>query len=118
MEKFWGKMTSIDLKDCDLNRITSKGYIGDYVIQLCKLIDMNRFGDTQIVHFGQDEKVAGFSFVQFIETSLISGHFANASKSAYIDIFSCKDYDHTAASTFTTEYFGSQCCKMSVLMRE
>lgn len=84
----WGLSTHVDIKGCDPELIKSKAAIQDYVIQLCKLIEMNRFGDVQIVHFGEDEKVAGYSMIQLIETSLISGHFANHSNAAYIDIFS------------------------------
>lgn len=79
--------------------------IREYVHQLCELIDMKRFGECQVVHFGEDEKVAGFSMVQLIETSLISGHFANATNSAYLDIFSCKSYDPAVVAEFTKNFF-------------
>jgi len=35
---------------------------------------------------------AGYSLVQLIETSAITGHFCDCSGDAYIDIFSCKVY--------------------------
>ena len=39
--------------------------------------------------------------VQLIETSLISGHFANDTNSAYLDIFSCKGYDPAVVEEFS-----------------
>jgi S-adenosylmethionine/arginine decarboxylase-like enzyme len=66
---------------------------------------MKRFGDCQIVHFGENERVAGFSMIQLIETSLISGHFANLTNSAYIDIFSCKNYEPEKAADFFKKFF-------------
>jgi len=66
---------------------------------------MKRYGDTVVIDFGEEEKVAGFSMTQLIETSLISGHFANATSAAYLDIFSCKWYDPTVASEFTKKFF-------------
>ena len=103
---YWGMSTSLDFKDCN-DRIKNKEQIQKYVYILCKLIDMKRFGECQVVHFGEDEKVAGYSMVQLIETSLISGHFANKSNSAYIDIFSCKPYDVDKVIRYTSHFFGS-----------
>lgn len=101
----WGISTSIDLKECDPVLIRSENVIKKFVEELVKLIDMKAFGAPQIVHFGEDEKVAGFTLVQMIETSLISAHFANLSKSAYIDIFSCKEYSQAIAASFCQKFF-------------
>lgn len=101
----WGLSTSVDVKNCDPIIIRHAELIREYVIKLCDLIDMKRFGDCQVVHFGEDEKVAGYSMVQLIETSLISGHFANSTNSAYIDIFSCKEYDPAVVAQFTKDFF-------------
>ena len=71
---------------------------------------MKRFGETQVVHFGEDEKVAGFSMVQLIETSLISAHFANLTNTVYLDVFSCKPYDIQIVERFAVDFFqGSHC---------
>lgn len=103
--QYWGMLSSLDAKNCNPDLIRSADAIKDYVIQLCDLIDMKRFQDTQVVHFGEDEKVAGYSMVQLIETSLISGHFANLTNASYIDIFSCKIYDPIEAAEFTRKFF-------------
>lgn len=104
-EVSWGISSSVDVKNCDPEIIRNADLIRDYVVKLCDLIEMKRFGECQVVHFGEDDKVAGFSMVQLIETSLISGHFANATNSAYLDIFSCKEYDPAVVAEFTKEYF-------------
>ncbi len=78
---------------------------------------MKRFGDTIVINFGEDEKVAGYSMTQLIETSLISGHFANSSKSAYIDIFSCKWYDTNTAARFTANRFNAEYYNIHVTER-
>lgn len=108
----WGLSCSVDVKNCNPLIIRNAELIRDYVIKLCDLIEMKRFGDCQVVHFGEDEKVAGFSMVQLIETSLISGHFANATNSAYIDIFSCKCYDPAIVAEFTKDYFKGDSVKV------
>jgi S-adenosylmethionine decarboxylase len=101
----WGYLTSLDIYDCSPQIIRDAEKIRRYVIDLCDLIDMKRFGECQVVHFGEDERVAGYSMVQLIETSLISGHFANLTNAAYIDIFSCKAYDPDKVAHFTRSYF-------------
>jgi S-adenosylmethionine/arginine decarboxylase-like enzyme len=104
-ESIWGIAASIDIYNCNPEKIRNADQIRNFVVELCKLIQMKRFGETQVVHFGEDEKVAGFSMVQLIETSLISGHFANLTNTAYLDVFSCKPYDTEDARIFSQEYF-------------
>jgi S-adenosylmethionine/arginine decarboxylase-like enzyme len=103
--KPWGYSVGLDIKGCNEATIRSAAAIQDFVIQLCKVIDMTRFGDCQVVHFGTGNK-EGFSMVQLIETSCITGHFANDSNSAFIDIFSCKEFDIDDVVKFTLEFFG------------
>ncbi|MBA3061468.1 MAG: S-adenosylmethionine decarboxylase [Atribacteria sp.] len=115
--KAWGLLTSVDLYNCDPQIIRDAEAIKRYVKELCELIEMKQFGDTQVVHFGEDERVAGFSMVQLIETSLISGHFANSANNAYIDIFSCKYYDPTVVAEFTKKFFEAKETKMHYILR-
>ena len=113
----WGLLTSVDLYGCNPETIRDAGAIKKYVDELCELIEMKQFGETQIVNFGEDEKVAGFSMVQLIETSLISGHFANKNNSAYIDIFSCKYYEPSVAAEFTKKFFEAKEVKINYILR-
>jgi S-adenosylmethionine/arginine decarboxylase-like enzyme len=104
-KKAWGLAASIDLKNCNLSKMTDAEYIKQFVKDLCELIDMKRFGDTVVVNFGEEERVAGFSMTQLIETSLISAHFANSSKAIYLDVFSCKAYPPYKVAEFAKERF-------------
>ncbi len=113
----WGLLVSIDAKDCDPSRIRSYSKINQYTTELCDLIKMKKFGSAKVIHFGNDSKVSGYSLSQFIETSLISGHFANTTNSSYIDIFSCKYYDPQIAAKFTADFFGAKSYNYNVLLR-
>jgi len=113
----WGILTSVDLYGCSPETIRDAEQIERFVVELCELINMKRFGDCQIVHFGQDERVAGYSMIQLIETSLISGHFANQSNAAYIDIFSCKPYDPDVVAEFSRKFFGAEYTEVHVAKR-
>jgi len=114
----WGILASLDIHDCDPNKIRSAVYIKQYVIDLCTLIDMKRFGDTQVVNFGDNDKVAGYSMVQLIETSCITGHFANLTNRAYIDVFSCKYFNPKEVQRFSEEYFNGIYTKLTVTLRD
>jgi S-adenosylmethionine/arginine decarboxylase-like enzyme len=113
----WGLMTSVNLYDCDPASIRSAETIKRYVVELCELIGMKRFGECQIVHFGNDVRVEGFSMIQLIETSLISGHFANLTNTAYIDVFSCKPYEPNAVADFSKAFFRAESVELHVLER-
>lgn len=102
----WGIATSVDVYNCDPATIRDADAIRRFVVELCDLIAMKRFQDTLVVNFGEDERVAGFSMVQLIETSLISGHFANLTNAAYLDIFSCKPYEPHTVEQFALKFFG------------
>lgn len=114
--KAWGICTSVDLHDCIPERIRDAKQIEAYVVQLCELIEMKRFGACQIVNFGEG-RVAGYSMVQLIETSLISGHFANDTNSAYLDIFSCKGYDPAVVEEFSKAFFGARRSSHRAMLR-
>jgi len=102
----WGLASSIDIYRCDPDTIRDADRIRQFVVELCDLIEMKRFGETQVIHFGEDERVAGFSMVQLIETSLISAHFANQTNAVYLDVFSCKPYDPEVVADFAQRFFG------------
>ena len=107
-ENAWGLLASIDLHGCDPEIIRNAEKVRQHVYELCEKIGMKRFGECTVVNFGEDERVAGFSMTQLIETSLISGHYANLTNAVYLDIFSCKYYNPYDVAEFTKEYFGAR----------
>ncbi len=115
--EIWGLLSSVDLYECDPEIIRDAEEIKRFVKELCDLIEMKRFGETVVVHFGEDEKVAGYSMTQLIETSLISGHFANLTNAAYLDIFSCKMYDPDQVVEFAMEFFKAKRFNIQVAKR-
>lgn len=114
----WGVLTSVDIYESAPDIIRDAQQIERFVHELCDLIDMKRFGDCQVVHFGEDERVEGFSMTQLIETSLISGHFANASNTVYLDVFSCKFYDPREVAEFAMSFFKGVHYKMQTALRQ
>jgi S-adenosylmethionine/arginine decarboxylase-like enzyme len=114
----WGILTSLDLHNCKPEYIRSADKLKEFVVKLCDLIKVNRFGECTIVHFGEKEEIAGFSLTQLIETSLVSGHFANKTNNSYIDIFSCKYYDPQIVADFCKDFFEASDYNMTYLFRK
>ncbi len=102
----WGLHSAIDIRGCDADTIRSAEKIKQFVVELCDLIEMKRFGECVVVNFGEDERVAGYSMTQLIETSLISAHFANQTNAVYLDVFSCKCYSPKQVADFAQKFFG------------
>jgi hypothetical protein len=102
---FWGRWCGIDLQGCDLAIIADRDSIARYIEELCDLLQFHRYGPATIVRFGNRPEIAGFSFTQLIETSLVSGHLVDSTRCVFIDIFSCAPYSTPAAEAFTRRFF-------------
>jgi S-adenosylmethionine/arginine decarboxylase-like enzyme len=104
----WGLHSGIDLHGCNPETIRSPEKIKQFVVELCDLIEMKRFGECLVVDFGEDPRVAGYSMTQLIETSLISAHLGHkADPYVYLDIFSCKYYNPEIAAEFAKKFFAA-----------
>lgn len=94
----WGMQMILDLAACRLKAVTDPDEIRSFVSELVTEIDMRAYGEPLLVHFAEHTpEAAGWSVVQLIETSNITGHFCDLSGDAYLDVFSCKRFDPTIA---------------------
>jgi S-adenosylmethionine/arginine decarboxylase-like enzyme len=116
--EYWGISSSIDLYECDLKLMQDADAIREFVRTLCDRIRMRRYGETQVVYFGDDPRGTGFSMTQLIETSLISAHFADASCAIYLDVFSCAPYEPDEVAKFAAEYFKAARYNINVVYRK
>lgn len=117
--EYWGISSAIDLYECDLSLMQDADAIREFVKILCDdQIKMKRYGDTQVIFFGDEPRVQGFSMTQLIETSLVSAHFADASCAIYLDVFSCAPYDPEAVAKFAQEYFKAARYNVNVTYRK
>lgn len=114
----FGKELILDLHNCDPKVIRSKRKLAEYIKSLCNLINMKTFGKPFIIYFGLNSPhTKGYSMLQFIETSSITGHFSELWNSAYINIFSCGFFDTKRAAKFTKEFFKAKGLENRIVMR-
>ncbi len=123
MTQDYGKELIIDLHLCDSALFTRRD-IRNYFKRLCELIDMERsdlhWWDD--LHTPEEEKetephLKGTSAIQFIKTSNIVIHTLDILKSAYINIFSCKEFDSDSALEFTRDWFKGTVVNYQVVRR-
>lgn len=112
----WGKSAAIDLYECQHDRLTDPELLRSFVAQVVKVVNMEAHGLCHVERFG-DEELEGYSAMQFIKTSAITVHLDEVGNRAFIDIFSCKDFDADKAEQFAQEFFGAQSSKITVLSR-
>ncbi|MCD6584039.1 MAG: S-adenosylmethionine decarboxylase [Candidatus Omnitrophica bacterium] len=118
MKKIYGYELIMDLFECNEEIITSKAKLKEYIDRLCKLIKMEKYGKALIPYFGEkNPHTKGYSLVQLIETSSITGHFSDNWRSAYINIFSCKKFNPEIALQFTKKFFQAKRVKHRFIIR-
>ena len=82
-------------------------------------IDMVAYGQPMIEHFAtHDEDKAGWSLVQLIETSSITGHFVDKNGDFYLDVFSCKEFDIDKTIDFVNKHFEPKNINQTYLLRQ
>jgi len=117
-ENRWGLQVCIDLHNCNSVTIRSQDDIHMFAEELVKFIDMKAYGRPQIVRFGEDDRVAGYTLVQLIETSCITAHFSEDTDRAFIDVFSCKSFPPCETAKFCQSFFGAEKGTFKVLFRD
>jgi len=119
----YGYELILDLHRCDISTFTRQ-CLKEYFAELCEAIDMQQCE----LHFWDDEGVPpeerqasphtkGVSAVQFILTSTIVIHTLELLEVAYVNIFSCKEFDRDVAEKLTKDWFGAKECRSTFIER-
>lgn len=109
-------LSAIDLHGCAHERLVDPELLKQFVANVIPLIDMEAHGPCYIDRFGEGD-IEGLSAMQFIKTSSITVHLDEVGNRAFIDIFSCKDFDAAAAEKFSKEFFQVKEIKLTVSER-
>lgn len=115
----WGFHLLLDLGGCRLEAIRSADTIRSFVGELVDAIGMTAYGEPLLAHFAEHKpEAAGWSLVQLIETSSITGHFCDLSGDAYLDVFSCQTFDPDSAVRVVKQWFQPKRISRSLVERQ
>lgn len=116
---YWGYHLILDCQGCDISSVSERDNIISFVKTLVEAIDMKAYGEPILEHFAtHDPSKGGYSLVQLIETSSITGHFVDLNGDAYIDIFSCKPFSSETVKEVVDAFFRPMSIKMHFLTRQ
>lgn len=107
----------LDCSNCDREKIKSRDNIYNFVKTLVDRIDMVAVGEPIIEMLCVGDPKVGYSLMQLISTSNITGHFMEISGEVYIDVFSCKPFDISVAESCVREFFGPEKVRVNFLTR-
>ena len=113
----WGRHLILNARKCNSMRISNQRTIELFAQDMVKKIDMTPFGRPQVMYFGEGNK-AGYTLIQLIETSNITGHFCDDTGDAYLDVFSCKYFDEHIARAVVQNWFEPEWMDMKVIERD
>ena len=106
MKKYWGYHLMIDCSNCNKEEISNINNIKKFINSLIKCCKMKKLGDLKIENLQSGNKsLFGYCVTQFIHTSNITGHFMDVSGDAYIDLFSCKEFNIEEVINIVNQYF-------------
>jgi hypothetical protein len=100
--KIWGYHYSVD--GVGNENVKDGEKIKAFGDDMIKSIDMEAYGECQLVHFGKDNK-QGWTWSQLITTSNSCLHACDDTLEVYFDVFSCKPIDVEVVKAKLKEYF-------------
>ncbi len=114
---YWGYHLMLDCSGCDIEKVSNRDNIYNFVKDLVDQIDMESHGEPIIEYLLPGDPKQGFSLLQLITTSNISAHFMELDGTAYFDIFSCKEFDIEIAKKVVGDYFGPKKMRVNFITR-
>lgn len=114
--KPWGWHLILDASGCSQELISEPDNIKEFIETLVPAIDMIAYGEPLIERFGVGH-LQGYSLVQLIHTSNICAHFAEDSRSIFLDVFSCKEFDVRIVEDVVRHFFNHTVSKKYFIER-
>ena len=118
-KKIYGLELVLELFDCDLEKLTSINRVEEFLGKLEKEGGLTTYGAPLIKRFmGGGHFGEGYSFLQFLSSSSIAGHYIEPDRIAFINVFSCSMFDQKRVTRFCTKFFIAQKVKATVIVHK
>ncbi len=115
---YWGYHLMLDCSECDVDMMRDKQNIYNFVKELVEDIEMVAHGEP-IIEFlcPGDPSKEGYSLMQLITTSSITGHFIDHDRHIYLDVFSCKFFEPSKVKHVVEKFFDTKKMRMNYITR-
>ena len=122
LKKPFGTHLILDADDCQ-GKINDRKHIQSFIDTLVKKMGMKKVGETIFEYFedndyNRERDIVGYSVVQIISLSNITIHINEISRTIYLDVFTCGDFDDTKIGLIFSDYFQAQKIKKRILTRD
>jgi S-adenosylmethionine/arginine decarboxylase-like enzyme len=98
----------VDCSSCDRAAVRDADAIRKFCADLVSSIGMVAYGEPVLEHFA----------THLSEAAAVTGHFCDASGDAYLDVFSCKDFDPEIAVRVVRRHFRPRMIRKTNLYRD
>lgn len=102
----------LDCIDCDINKMDDIQNIELFIDELIEKTDMKKLGYIHYEYVNESDAIeagntdiVGYSVCHFIITSSITIHFCNPTRKAYLNFFSCKEFNTDDVDELMKKYF-------------
>lgn len=116
----FGPQLSLDLYNCNKKKLGDVKFIKNFLNKLPEIIRMHKISKPFVKFYpGKKESFdkGGISGFILIAESHIAIHTFIPQKSAFLDIFSCKNFDENSVIKFSKEEFEAKKIEKNFLMR-
>ena len=114
----FGPHLTIDLEDCNLEKLNDLDYVFNFLNELSDEIGMTKITQPHVFRYSglvpEDEGITG---MVIIAESHISIHTFPKKNYAFLDVFSCKPFDYEFTPNRIIEYFESKNHTINVVKR-
>lgn len=115
----FGRELVLDLYGCSIGTISDIGLIRSFPGKLFDASGMKTSGEPIFSCSGEGiENSRLFSVIQFSDEGSVKGHFSREYRAAYLNIFSCKEFDLGTVEKFSKKYFGASTVRSSFIIRK
>lgn len=115
---YYGPHLTLDLGLCDVRILNSMEACFDFLYKLPNIINMNKITQPYVFRYdGRFPEEAGITGCVIIAESHISLHTYPKKAFAFVDVFSCKDFDTDKAKDYIIDYFLSKSPIYNIIYR-
>jgi hypothetical protein len=109
------KLVNVELNDCYVQSVSSKGLAQEYIISLCKFLELERTNDITI----QDDVELGFMMYQASAKAYIMAYFMPAQGAVNATIFSLDPLKRSCEeiADYSKSFFMADSVQLNLLQR-